>query len=152
MPSGRAQAIERSHGYGLRGLGIPNIASSRKKLVYMVNNVPQTVLTGCFRTNVPHYSGEKAEAKGRVFHVPRSELFQGLQVLSGNRRLRVAAGLREGDALRRELQRIREKRGATGRISFVHPDDGHDDLCIAVGLCVWYAECGISRSSLNLWL
>jgi hypothetical protein len=64
-----------------------------------------------------------------------------LQVLLGNRRLRVAEGLAEARTLQRELEAFKVKLTAAGNEQFESwRDRDHDDLVLAVALAAWAAE------------
>ena len=74
-------------------------------------------------------------------HVAKRQRVSVLQVLLGNRRLRVAEGLAEARTLQRELETFQVKLTAAGNEQFESwRDRDHDDLVLAVALAAWSAE------------
>jgi hypothetical protein len=93
---------------------------------------PITITTGAAITRVPAENG---------WHVPKKELVSTLEVLLQNRRLSVARGLPDGDALKEELSNFQMKISKAAHESFGAWREGeHDDLVLAVMLAIWLAE------------
>ncbi len=76
---------------------------------------------------------------GAMWRVPKKALLRPLVAATESGRLKVAKGLREAEALQRELLAFQRRITLTGHSAF----DGvgqHDDLVIAVALVCWWAE------------
>jgi len=85
---------------------------------------------GCEIAAVTITSGEREALSGGLYHVPKTDLMSGIQVLMERRQLRIAGAMREAMALKRELLSIRAKTQASqGR--------EHDDLAMALALAIW---------------
>ncbi len=69
-----------------------------------------------------------------VWNVARGELLSGLRVMLETGELRVAAGMKDGELLKRELMALRERRGK------VESGSEHDDLAMAAALACWWAR------------
>jgi hypothetical protein len=77
------------------------------------------------------------------FRVPKRDLVSGLQMLMGNKQLRVAQSLQEGRTLVNELQNFRYKMTLAGNDTYSAWREGeHDDLVLAVAVACWYATRG----------
>ncbi|HZC05348.1 MAG TPA: hypothetical protein VE338_06880 [Ktedonobacterales bacterium] len=85
-------------------------------------------------------SGGKARASEGWWHVPKRDLVAGLVVLFQRGELRIAASLRDADALANELLNFRVKVSNSGNESYGNwRDADHDDLVLAVALACWRA-------------
>jgi hypothetical protein len=72
------------------------------------------------------------------YHVPKKDLIAGVQVGLQNGRLRIAKGMRYGEALREELFGMQARLSGTGHRSFGAARSGtHDDLIMALALSLW---------------
>jgi hypothetical protein len=75
------------------------------------------------------------------WHVAKKQLASCLQVLLGQRRLRVAPDLAEAKQLAKELGTFQVKLTAAGNETFESwREADHDDLVLAVALAAWAAE------------
>jgi len=85
--------------------------------------------------------GEKEHESGGVWSVPKRNLIAGVEVLLDNAELKVAAGLRDGVALARELTSVKGTVRPSGRTRYGADGYGeHDDLVIALALACWGAR------------
>ena len=83
-------------------------------------------------------AGDREGFDGRSWRIPKVDLYTRVQILLEQERLRVAARVREGEALRKELLDVRARQGAGGRVRVGAEGFGeHDDLVMAVALAVW---------------
>lgn len=87
------------------------------------------------------------DTKTGAYHVPKKELVSVLQVLSQQKRLRIAPGIKDakgrdiGEALRKELANFKVKITSSANETFGAWRDGqHDDLVLAVALGCWLGE------------
>lgn len=72
--------------------------------------------------------------------VPKKELISNLQILFGNHRLRFASGLKDRDAVTKELMNFRIKVTKAGNDTYESWREGdHDDLVLSVAMAAWYA-------------
>jgi hypothetical protein len=74
--------------------------------------------------------------------VPKSRLITPVQVLLQSGRLRIAAALPEAEALVQELLDFRSAVSRAGHVTYAAREGAHDDLVIAVALCLWYGRHG----------
>jgi hypothetical protein len=82
------------------------------------------------------------------YRVPKRDLVTNLQMLMGNKQLRVAQSLQEGRTLVNELQNFRYKITLAGNDTFGAWREGeHDDLVLAVAVACWYAMRGVPSLS-----
>ena len=84
-------------------------------------------------------TGGEVETQGEGFYrVPKRDLIVGLQVTLQSGELQIAAGMKEGPTLVRELLETRVKVTASGHEQFGAWREGeHDDLVLAVALACW---------------
>jgi hypothetical protein len=86
-------------------------------------------------------AGHQVTPKGGGWHVPKRELAGALVAAFQSRRVGIAAGLPEAEALARELANFRVKVTPAGNESFEALREGDkDDLVLAVAMAVWYGE------------
>ena len=72
------------------------------------------------------------------YRVPKRDLIVGLQLLLQRRALQIAAGMKFGPVLAREMAEMRVKVTASGREQYgVWREGEHDDLVLAVSLACW---------------
>ena len=96
---------------------------------------------GCDIAAVTMTGGERETQSGQTWNVPKRDLMAGLQVALENRDLTIAGGLRELEALVRELVDVQVRTRESGYARIGADGDGeHDDLVIAVALAVWRAK------------
>jgi hypothetical protein len=94
---------------------------------------------GCPLAPVMITGGERESWERGYYRVPKKNLITGLQVMLEQRRLQIAAGLREAPALVKELMEMKLKRTAAGHETYgVWREGGHDDLALAVALACWW--------------
>jgi hypothetical protein len=76
------------------------------------------------------------------FKVPKRDLVGAVQVLLQNRRLKIAGGLAQAEALKKELLNFRMKIDPnTAHDSYSHWREGdHDDLVLATAMACWFRE------------
>lgn len=75
------------------------------------------------------------------WHVPKKDLVACLQVLFGNRRIKISKQLDDAALLATELQNFRVKITAAANETFEAWREGqHDDLVLAVAIAVWIGE------------
>lgn len=94
---------------------------------------------GCAIMPVVLTSGVEEHFDGKVWRVPKLELFARLQLLLEQKRLRISKQTRDAPALVRELLDVRGYEGRRrGRVRLGAEGVGeHDDLVMAVALAVW---------------
>jgi hypothetical protein len=86
-------------------------------------------------------AGHQVTPKGGGWHVPKRELAGALVAAFQSRRVGIAAGPPEAEALARELANFRVKVTPAGNESFEALREGDkDDLVLAVAMAVWYGE------------
>lgn len=86
-------------------------------------------------------AGHRAVQEPDGWKVPKKELVAVLQVLLQTQRIAVAAGLREAETLKRELENFRVKITAAANEAFGAWREGeHDDLVLALALACWFSE------------
>lgn len=77
------------------------------------------------------------------YNVPKRDLMAGLQIALENGDLVIAKGIRDREALIRELIDVQVRRRENGRLRIGADGDGqHEDLVIAAALAVWVAKKG----------
>ncbi len=95
---------------------------------------------GCELIPVTITGGMGETRGGGTWRVPKRDLVVGLQVLLEKGRLRIAAGMMEGETLVKELREMRVKVSTAGHEGYEAWRDGaHDDLVLAVALACWRA-------------
>lgn len=97
---------------------------------------------GCEITAVTITGGDRETPRtaggGPNWTVPKQDLIAGLQMLLEKKELRIARGLRDGMALRRELMDVRATTRDNGRVRLGAEGHGeHDDLALALALGCW---------------
>ena len=86
-------------------------------------------------------SGARETIDGGFYRVPKRDIIVGLQVLLQSGGLRIAAGLKHGPALVKEMANMQVKVTAGGYEQYGAWREGtHDDLVFAVGLSCWAAK------------
>lgn len=86
-------------------------------------------------------AGHQVTPKAGGWHVPKRELAGALVAAFQARRVGIAAGLPEAEALARELANFRVKVTPAGNETFEALREGDkDDLVLAVAMAVWYGE------------
>jgi hypothetical protein len=80
--------------------------------------------------------GSESKAKDE-WRVPKNDLIAGLQVMLESGSLKIATGLKYGDALMEELLEFRSAPNSKGSDSYEGPQD---DLVLALSLAVWRAR------------
>jgi hypothetical protein len=96
---------------------------------------------GCEIAAVTMTGGERETQSGQAWNVPKRDLMAGLQVALENRDLTIAGGIRELEALVRELVDVQVRTRNSGYARIGADGEGeHDDLVIAVALGVWKAK------------
>jgi hypothetical protein len=83
-------------------------------------------------------SGRSEDGRGWI--VSKLDLIGAVQAALGEGRLRIVRSLEHADTLRKELQDYRVRLSPTGHESFDARTGQHDDLILALSLCVWFAE------------
>ena len=75
------------------------------------------------------------------YRVPKRDLIVGLQLLLQRRELQIAAGLKFGPVLAREMAEMRVKITTSGNEQYgAWREEEHDDLVLAVALACWGAR------------
>jgi hypothetical protein len=88
-----------------------------------------------------HHPPEKSEKFSYVWHIPRRALVTRLQVLVQNSQLLYPkTGMPLAETLLNELRGLRQKQTPSGNDVFVHRENEHDDLILAVAGAVFQAE------------
>ncbi len=96
---------------------------------------------GCSLVPVTITGAQKETRSGGEWRVPKRDLVVGLQLLLESGALRIAAGLKAGEAFVRELTEMRVKVTAAGREQYEAGRQGeHDDLVLAAALACWRAK------------
>lgn len=80
---------------------------------------------------------------GRGWSVSKIDLIGAVQAVMGEGRLRIVRSLQHADTLRREFQDYRVRIAPTGHESFDARSGQHDDIVIALGMCIWYGESAV---------
>lgn len=73
------------------------------------------------------------------YSVPRHVLLGDLIARSDNGSFQAAPDLPHREEFVREMETLRRKITAAGRVAYEHPSDGHDDILSAVALASWRA-------------
>ena len=81
--------------------------------------------------------GRLTSYDGRMWRVPKKALLRPLVAATESGRLKVAKGLREAEALQRELAAFQRRITERGNAAFEGVGE-HDDLVIAVALACWW--------------
>jgi hypothetical protein len=122
----------------------PSLAGGRRHLVVDATGVGQPVVELLQREELPcqiwpvTITGGAAEGMTKGTHrVPKRDLIVGLQVRLQEGELQIAAGLKEGPTLVRELADMRVQMTVGGREKFGAKSGEHDDLVLAVALACW---------------
>lgn len=84
-------------------------------------------------------AGTTVSGKGKAPHVPKLDLIQTSSVIFEQRRIRIAANMRETNTLREELLAYR-RNSEHGHDTFAAASGSHDDLVLALSLAPWTAE------------
>ena len=93
---------------------------------------------GCELMPVLITGGEAEGQSDGYYKVPKRDLIVGLQVLFQAEELRIAAGIKEGPALVRELQEMQVKVSISGHEQYgVWRAGEHDDLVLATAMACW---------------
>ena|SRR5579883_1918184 len=96
---------------------------------------------GCALTAVTVTAGDVETRRGEYVGVPKRELIVGLQVAIQGGDLKIAAGLKWGKELEKEMAEMRVRVSGAGREQYGAWREGaHDDLVFAVALAVWGAR------------
>ncbi len=85
-------------------------------------------------------SGAEVRSEGGSYWTPKRDLVAALALGLETGRVKIAAGLRLAETLRRELENFRVTLSASGHDSYAAGGSGHDDLTVAAALAVWAAE------------
>jgi hypothetical protein len=86
-------------------------------------------------------NGELERHVDGYYRVPKRDLIVGLQLLLQRRGLQIAAGMKFGPVLAREMAEMRVKITPSGNEQYGAWRDGeHDDLVLAVALACWGAR------------
>jgi hypothetical protein len=83
--------------------------------------------------------GRLTSCDGLMWRVPKKALLRPLVAATESGRLKVAKGLREAEALQRELQAFQRRITQHGNTAF-EGVGSHDDLVIAAALVCWWAD------------
>ena len=85
--------------------------------------------------------GNEAKYIDREWKLPKRDLVTALTVSLQNKKLMIARGLQEKNALVNEMLNFKIKISTTGHDSYnAWRSDDHDDLVLALSLAVWYAN------------
>jgi len=122
----------------------PSLAGGKKSVVVDATGVGRPVVDLLERAGLPcriwpvSITGGASETTTRgTYRVPKRDLIVGLQVRLQEGELQIAAGLREGAALIRELGEMRVSTTGAGREKYGAKAGEHDDLVLAVALACW---------------
>lgn len=91
-------------------------------------------------TRVTITAGSDAVREKGRWHVSKSLLVSGVDAALHSGELRFAAELQEASALAEELKEFRRHTTAAGRALYQARAGRHDDLVLAVALCIWWAR------------
>ncbi len=89
--------------------------------------------------------GRLTSYDGRMWRVPKKALLRPLVAATESGRLKVAKGLREAEALQRELLAFQRRITESGNTAFEGVGQ-HDDLVIAAALVCWWFERSKARA------
>ena len=124
------------------------LAKGRRHLVVDATGVGQPVVDLLEQEDLPckiwpvTITGGVSEGLSKTtYRVPKRDLIIGLQVRLQAGELQIAAGLKEGAALARELGDMRVQMSSGGREKYGARSGEHDDLVLAVALACW----GVSK-------
>jgi len=95
---------------------------------------------GCLMLPVLITSGARETMVEGDYHVPKRDLITRVQILLQQGRLRIAASLKEGPELVKEMAEMRVKMTPAGIEQFEAREGAHDDLVLAVALACWACE------------
>jgi hypothetical protein len=102
----------------------------------------------CEVTAVVITGGERESRGPGLVRVPKRDLVTGLQVVMETGEFRMAAGMKEGAALVKELAGMRVKVSGAGNETWGAWREGtHDDLVLSVALACWRARRREARES-----
>lgn len=105
-----------------------------------VTDMLQRAGLGCRMWPVLITSGQSEKSDGGYYMTPKRDLIIGLQVLLQRGGLQIAAGLKEGETLVREMAEMRVKITPNRNEQYGTWREGeHDDLVLAVALACWGA-------------
>jgi hypothetical protein len=119
------------------------LAQGERYLVVDATGVGQPVVDLLEREDLPckiwpvTITGASEGSSHGTYLVPKRDLIIGLQVRLQERDLQIAAGLREGVTLMRELSDMRVQMTSGGREKYGARSGEHDDLVLAVALACW---------------
>lgn len=86
-------------------------------------------------------SGSEVTGRSGGWNVPKKDIVATLQSALQQQRLQIARGLKLARELRKELARFKAKISTSGVESYeAWRSRDHDDICLATGLSVWFAE------------
>jgi hypothetical protein len=89
-------------------------------------------------------AGYSASLAAGWWHTPKADLAGAMAACLEGRRLQIAPGLRLAPVLSRELTTFKVRVTPAGNEVFgAWRERDHDDLVLAVTLCVWYGERGV---------
>lgn len=86
-------------------------------------------------------SGRSEDGNG--WNVSKLDLIASVQACLGEGRLRIVRSLQHADLLRKEFQDYRVKLSAVGHESYDARSGQHDDLVLALAMCIWYGESAV---------
>jgi hypothetical protein len=125
------------------------LAEGGRNLIADATGVGQPVVDLLEREDLPcriwpvTITGGASEGMSKgTYRVPKRDLIIGLQVRLQAGELQIAAGLKEGAALVRELADMRVQMTSGGREKYGARSGEHDDLVLAVALACW----GVGKS------
>ena len=85
-------------------------------------------------------SGGAITKKDGALHVPKTALVGVCHSILGQKRLRLAKGVKEGPTLMQEMKNFRYKITDSSNITYAGRDKTHDDILLATVLALWVAE------------
>ena len=133
------------------GTPYPLIADGIEKLARSVPGAPLVIdATGVGRAPADYLTefnpvlvvitgGRSITFKDGTWRVPKRRLLRPLITSLERKRLKVARGLPDADALQRELGAFQRTFGSGGHVKFAGKGE-HDDLVIAVVLALWWTK------------
>jgi hypothetical protein len=120
------------------------MTEGKKSLVVDATGVGRPVVDLLERAEMPckilpvTITGGATEGMTKGAHrVPKRDLIMGLLVMLQEGELEIAKGLREGEALMKELADMRVQMTSGGRERYGAKSGAHDDLVMAAALAVW---------------
>ena len=99
-------------------------------------------------TGISITGGNDANYNKGVYNVPKRDLITNLQVMLQEGSLKIAKGIKEGDALVDEMMNFQVKISATGHDTYGARSGTHDDIVLSVAMACWLAKKSWCRSSL----